>query len=234
MPTSPPDDPILSAAILPQQHLSMIASCVALAIAVISWFALSAQVDITIGRTLANGMSLMDGLARLTSYLTNLTTLLSAACYSALAIRGNNPVSRFFRQPQVSSAVTAYLIFVGIAYNLLLRQLWHPEGFRALVNESLHTVLPLLSAVYWIFFVPSFQSSFKRSLLWLIYPLTYLFITLWRGNSSGFYPYPFIDVRQLGYGHVLFNAAGLLLSFLLLMALLLALNRSRNALLLRR
>jgi len=57
---------------------------------------------------------------------------------------------------------------------------------------------------------------------------------LWRGAGSGFYPYPFINVKQLGYQHVLLNASGLLLSFLLLIGLLQAINRSGKTMLLRR
>ena len=209
-----------------EQQLSTLSCSFALLIAMISWFALTAQTDITIGRVLAKGLTVMDGMARLTSYLTNLTIFLSALCFSALAWRDQNPVSRFFRKPQVISAVVAYLIFVGIAYNLLLRQLWQPTGFRALVNESLHTITPLLSMVYWIFFVPRFNPSLKKCLLWIAYPVGYLSITLWRGDSSGFYPYPFIDVNKLGYGPVLLNSVALLACFLLLMGLLIVLKRN--------
>src|SRR5450830_1402275 len=167
-------EPIFSAEIFPDRHLSGVSCMLALLIAVISWFALSAQTDITIGRVLVRGMSVMDGLARLSSYLTNLTILLSAVCFTALALRGTSPLIRFFHKPQVITAVVAYLIFVGIAYNVLLRQLWQPTGFRALVNESLHTITPLLAMVYWIFFVPRFEPSMKKSMLWLVYPLAYL------------------------------------------------------------
>lgn len=233
LPMSTPE-PTLSAEIFPDQQLSTISCMLALVIAAISWFALSAQTDITIDRVLVHGMTVMDGVARLSSYLTNLTILLSAVGFSALALPGGNPVSRFFRKPQVITAIVAYMIFVGIAYNLLLRQLWQPTGFRALVNESLHTVTPLLSMVYWIFFVPRFQPSLKKSVLWLIYPLSYLFITLWRGGMSGFYPYPFINVNELGYPHVLLNAAGLLAGFLMLMGLLIVINESGKTLFLRR
>lgn len=236
--STPNNEPTLSAEIFPDRQLLTLSCLLALLIAVISWFALSAQTDITIDRLLDRGMTVMDGVERLTSYLTNLTILLSAVSFSALALplsdSGANPVSRFFRKPQVITAVVAYMIFVGIAYNLLLRQLWQPTGFRALVNESLHTVTPLLALVYWIFFVPRFQPSLKKCLLWLIYPLGYLSITLWRGGSSGFYPYPFINVRDLGYPHVLLNATGLFTGFLVLMGLLLVINNAGKNLLLRR
>jgi len=232
--STPQNEPTLSAEIFPDRQLTTLSCMLALLIAVISWFALSAQTDITIDRLLDRGMTVMDGVERLTSYLTNLTILLSAVSFSSLTLAGPNPVSRFFRKPQVITAVVAYMIFVGIAYNLLLRQLWQPTGFRALVNESLHTVTPLLALVYWIFFVPRFQPSLKKCLLWLVYPLGYLGITLWRGGSSGFYPYPFINVRDLGYPHVLLNATGLFAGFLVLMGLLLIINNAGKNLLLRR
>jgi hypothetical protein len=224
MPTTPARPPATDAA--PSAHRLPLSRIVALVIALISWFALLAQVEISMARSLANGRSILDSLAHLSFYLTNLTTLLGALCFSALAWPGHHRIGHFFRQPQVSTAVTAYSLFVGIAYNLLLRHLWHPEGFRALVDESLHTILPLLVMGYWLLFVPCFASRMQQQLLWLVYPLTYLGVTFWRGSSSGFYPYPFVNVRQLGYPHVLLNASGLLAGFIALMLLLLLINRS--------
>ncbi|MGC3777767.1 Pr6Pr family membrane protein, partial [Escherichia coli] len=78
----------------------------------------------------------------------------------------------------------------------------------------------------WIFFVPVFQASLKKALLWLVYPLGYLMVTLWRGALSGFYPYPFIDVNALGYPRVILNATLLFGAFVGLMALFIAVNRS--------
>lgn len=220
--------------IFPAAGTSNAARVLAAVIAAISWFAFVAQTDITFGRLLAHGGGVLDGLDRLTMYLTNLTILLGALCFTSLALSLKTPVSRFFRQPSVISAVVAYLTFVGIAYNLLLRQLWAPTGFRSLVNESLHTVVPLLAIVYWIFFVPVFQASLKKSLLWLAYPLGYLLITLWRGALSGFYPYPFINVNTLGYPRVILNSSLLFAGFLALMALFIVVNRSGKPAFLRK
>ncbi|KAF1037459.1 MAG: hypothetical protein GAK35_03932 [Herbaspirillum frisingense] len=220
--------------IFPARGGSSASRALAAMIAMISWFAFVAQTDITVQRLLSRGGGVLDGLDRLTTYLTNLTILMSALCFTSLALSLKTPVSRFFRQPSVISAVVAYLAFVGIAYNLLLRQLWAPTGFRALVNESLHTVTPLLAIVYWIFFVPVFQASVKKSLLWLVYPLGYLFITLWRGALSGFYPYPFIDVNALGYPRVILNSSLLFAGFVALMALFIVVNHSGKPTFLRR
>ncbi|TVQ16682.1 MAG: hypothetical protein EA364_00100, partial [Balneolaceae bacterium] len=38
---------------------------------------------------------------------------------------------------------------------------------------------------------------------WLLYPVLYLLFILIIGNFSGFYPYPFLDVAELGIGKVM-------------------------------
>ncbi len=161
----------------------------------IAWLAIAAQTDITVARMLARGMTVIDGIVRMSSYLTNLTVLLTALCFTCVATRAQSPLARFFRQPTIVTAVVVYIVFVGIAYNALLRWLWTPSGYRALVNEALHSVMPALAVLYWVLFVPRFHLSLRHCAFWLVYPLCYLFVTLWRGSASDFYPYWFISVR---------------------------------------
>lgn len=213
---------------LPLHTPSTASLALAAAIAMIAWLAFAAQTDITIARLLNRGFTVVDGLARMSSYLTNLTVLLTALCFTCVATRARNPVARFFREPTVVTAVVVYIVFVGIAYNALLRYLWTPSGYRALVNESLHTVVPALAALYWFLFVPRFHLSLRRCLLWLVYPLSYLLVTLWRGSLSDFYPYPFINVAELGYERVLINATALVVAFVVLMGVFLVINHRRE------
>ena len=51
-------------------------------------------------------------------------------------------------------------------------------------------------------------------IVWLLYPALYLAYALIRGRLEGFYPYPFINVTELGYGKVMTNAAALLVVFM--------------------
>lgn len=209
------------------------AQWLALAIATISWLALMAQTNITIHRIVRRGMTMLDGLERTASYLTNLTALLCALCFTALALAPRSRLAQrwpfaLLRKPPVVSAIVVYMAFVGLAYNALLRHLWTPTGVRELVNESLHSLMPFMAACYWAMFVPRFQLHLRQCLLWLVYPLGYLGLTFWRGGRSGFYPYPFIDVDRLGYLHVLRNSAMLMAAFLILMALFMAINHKRK------
>ena len=214
---------------LPLHTPSVSSVTLAAIIAVIAWLAIVAQTDVTLDRTLARGLTVLDGLARMSSYLTNLTVLACALCFTCVAWRGNrSALVRFLQQPTVVTAVVVYMVFVGIAYNLLLRGLWTPTAFRLLLNETLHSVLPMLAALYWVLFVPRFHLKPRHCLLWLVYPLAYLGVTLWRGSVSDFYPYPFIDVEMLGLRHVVVNSALLFGGFLMLMAIFVGINSRRR------
>jgi hypothetical protein len=206
----------------------------ALAIAFFGWLTTLVQTGITVNRELAGGMSVLEGLAVVTSYLTNLTVLLTAIAFTALALPPESRLARcwpmnFLRKPPVATAIVVYMAFVGVAYNVLLRHLWMPTGFREVVNEALHSALPLMTLLYWVTFVPRFHLRQSQFMLWLVYPLGYLWLTLWRGGHTGFYPYPFIDVAALGYAHVMRNAVMLLGAFLAVMGLFIGGNYLRRA-----
>jgi hypothetical protein len=231
----------------PQQHFSTelhsptlpMSACnpagrhTAFAIAGFGWLTTLVQTGMTVNRELASGMSVLEGLAVVTSYLTNLTVLLTAIAFTALALPPDSRLTRywpmnFLRKPPVATAIVVYMAFVGVAYNTLLRHLWMPTGFREVVNEALHSALPLMAVLYWVVFVPRFHLRLSQFMLWLVYPLGYLWLTLWRGGHTGFYPYPFIDVAALGYAHVMRNAVMLLGAFLALMGLFVGGNYLRK------
>jgi len=207
---------------------NLYAIAMASAIALLAWGALAAQADITIHRMALRGFDTLEAIGRLAAYLTNLTVLLVALCFTCVALRVRAWPGRILSGPAAVSAVTVYIVFVGMAYNVLLRHLWTPHGYRALLNESLHSFIPLLCAAYWLLFVPRFELTPRERLAWFVYPLGYLAITFWRGSVTDFYPYPFIDVDQLGYAHVLVNSALLLAAFVVLMAVFAAINARRR------
>lgn len=105
------------------------------------------------------------------------------------------------------------MILVGVAYTLLLRRTWKPQGGQLVADETLQSVMPLLALAYWWFAVPKGAvrwSDIPRS---RIYPVGYVAYVIVRGEITGRYPYNFVDVGQLGYGRVLMNATVGLLAF---------------------
>ena len=103
---------------------------------------------------------------------------------------------------------------VGIVYNIILRFIWDPQGLQAVADELLHLVIPILFLVYWLLFVQKNELKWKHAFMWMLYPFIYGVFILLRGNASGFYPYPFIDMNILGLNKTLINVAGFVLVFL--------------------
>jgi hypothetical protein len=115
-----------------------------------------------------------------------------------------------------------------MVYSLLLRQLWNPQGLQWVVDVILHDVIPVGYALYWLLFGPRDPLRWKDALAWLAYPAAYLVYVLARGAVSGLYPYPFMNVKVLGYGIVLAHAGVLFLVFLGMGLLVVAVGRWRR------
>ncbi len=190
--------------------------------AIIGWFSVITQFYLNI---INSSVPVAEVTIRFFSYFTILTNILVALCFTIILLRPKSRPGEFFSQPRVLSAVTAYITFVWIAYNILLRHLWNPTGLQLIVDEFLHYFIPFLTILYWLIFVPKSELQWKSILPWMIYPLIYLLYVLIRGTLSGFYPYPFIDVNELGYSKVFLNDAGLIFAFLLLSFLFVAIGK---------
>jgi len=198
---------------------------VTIAFALLSWFALGLQLQLSIARSLAAGDSALHGVWMYFAFFTILTNLIVA---STLTLPLLGARFRSLTRPGVSSAVAAYIAVVSIAYNLLLRGMWNPRGWQLAADILLHDVIPLLYLVYWWFNVPRRSLNWRSLPGWSVYPVIYFAYAMTRGALTGFYPYPFINAARLGYPQVLANACGLLLGFLAVAAALIALNRSRR------
>jgi len=175
------------------------------------WFALVSQFYININSKAA---ALPELITRYFSYFTILTNLIVAIYCTVLLLNPRSKPGTFFASYRTSTAITVYILIVGIIYNIILRSIWNPQGLQLLVDELLHSVIPVLFLLYWICFVPKQNLKRQELLPWLIYPLLYIILILVRGSFSGFYPYPFINVTNLGLQQVLINAAGITAIFI--------------------
>ena len=137
-------------------------------------------------------------------------------------------LKKFFSKQSTLAAIAVYITIVSIVYNIILRFLWKPQGLQLIVDELLHSVIPVLFVLFWLVFVPKGNIGWRSVLAWLLYPLSYLIFILLRGPSSLFYPYPFIDVTILGYSKVIINSTGMLLAFLAVSIIFILLDRSKK------
>jgi hypothetical protein len=189
--------------------------------ALLGWFALLTQLYLII---VNNPITVQEAVIRYFSYFTILTNIIVVLCFTLLLFNLNIKEG-FFSNPKVLAAVTLYISVVGIVYNLILRFTWQPQGLQFFVDELLHAIIPVLFIIYWLIFVPKNTLNWSDTLAWLCYPFIYLLFVLLRGAMSGFYPYPFIDVNQLGYHKVMLNSFYMLIVFLTLSLLLVGIGK---------
>ncbi len=185
------------------------------------WAALLLQLYLIITNRTA---TVPETLVRYFSFFTILTNILVAICFTVITFSAINSRS-FFIKPGTLAAVTVYIFVVGLVYNVVLRFLWKPEGLQRVVDEVLHSFIPVWFLLFWIAFVPKKPLQWSMIPPWLIYPLVYLILILIRGSFSSFYPYPFVNVTELGYGKVLFNSVILTGVFGVLSALIIAVGK---------
>lgn len=182
---------------------------IALIFALIAWFAVITQFYLMMENRVA---SVPETIIRFFSFFTILTNTLVAVFFTVQYMAKNQ--NRFWHKAGTLTAITVYILVVGLVYQLVLRQIWEPQGMQRIVDELLHSVNPVLVLIFWFLYEKKDSIRWNRLPYWLLYPLVYLVYILIRGHFSGFYPYPFINVTELGMQQALVNSFFLLLVFL--------------------
>lgn len=191
----------------------------------LGWVGLSVQLYLILLGRWSLGASLLGGLVNYFGFFTVLTNTLVAVVLTWELTPRESAARHWFLRPSVRSGIAVSIAVVGLAYNLLLRHLWQPEGWQFVADELLHDVMPLMYIAYWWLCVPKGSLRLRHVGLWTIYPLAYFAYVLLRGDLLAAYPYPFIDVANLGYPQVLINAGGILAGFLGIALVLVGLDR---------
>ncbi len=143
-------------------------------------------------------------------YFTVLTTLLAALSVIAGLFFRQGPVFGSLASASFTGLVATSLVMVALVYTLVLRSQWDPQGLHKVVDILLHDVIPLAFVLCWWLTVPKSALRYRMVLYWLCYPVFYLLVVLVLGLVVGWYPYPFLDVPELGPLRVRFNVVALL------------------------
>ena len=179
--------------------------------AFLGWFAVITQFILMINNRTA---SVPETIVRFFSFFTILTNLIVAVYYTIHWLQKTTSLLFRLQKPGILSAVTLYIAVVGLIYQIVLRSIWSPVGIQKLVDELLHSIIPVFTLVYWFLYEKHNEASWKSIPSWLLYPLFYLAFILIRGSISNFYPYPFVNVTELGLQKVLINSSVLVFVFL--------------------
>ena len=163
-----------------------------LGFAALTLIAIAVQASDLAGRGVLNPANFL-------SYFTIQSNLIGSAVFLIGAARWRAPRSRTF--DLVRGGSTLYLTVTLVVFAILLSGT-DVDTAIPWVNSVVHEVMPIAVIVDWLIDPPPGGVAFRESLSWLGYPLVWLAYTLVRGALVGWYPYPFLDPANGGYGTV--------------------------------
>lgn len=165
---------------------------------------------------------LASRLVRLFSYFTIQSNILILAALITLAVHPLRD-GRFWRVLRLDALLG--IVITGLVFALVLSKQVHPVGLAAVANAGLHYVAPWASLAGWLLFGPRPRIDARAIALAFIWSVAWIGYTFVHGAVSHWYPYPFLDVGQLGFGVALRNTSLVIVVAAVLIAALKLLER---------
>lgn len=164
----------------------------------------------------ANPPGLGERLVRLVGYFTILSNALIAYSTWTIAL-GRDRDTVWWRLLRLDGLIGITVTFVVV--QLLLKGLVELHGADLLADRLLHVVVPVMAVIGWLVFGPRHRVRRGDLLPALVFPVLWLVYTLIRGEIVNWYPYPFLDAGEHGYGSVAITCLGIAVLFVGLAAL---------------
>lgn len=95
----------------------------------------------------------------------------------------------------------------GLVYVLVLGPTLDPQGLGWWTNAGLHYAAPVLAVAGWLLLGPRPRVTAATVAWSMAWPLGWIGYALALGAVTDWYPYPFLDVVEIGYAHALRNLA---------------------------
>ena len=177
--------------------------------------------SLELGRALTSD-DLGTRLVRLFSYFTIQSNVLAAIAAGMLLWRPDRR-GRVFAVVRLDALLC--IAVTGIVYHAVLAGLQELTPSGALANLMLHTVVPVGTVVAWLVVGPRPRLS-PAVVGWsLVYPLGWIAYTFLRGAVVDWYPYPFLDVSEIGLQSALVRTGVVAVIFLVLAFAVLGLEK---------
>lgn len=187
------------------------------------------SVVLVLAAIIAQAKVLMDAgsfdATRFFAFFTIQSNLIGVVALLWLLVVGQRRRSR--RLELLRGAAAVYLtvtffvvIFLLSGVDVQLQLVW--------VDVALHKIFPVVVVLDWILDPPMHRLRAPDLVTWLIYPLVWTVLTVIRGALDGWYPYPFLDPANGGYGQVAVVVVGVLIGFFAISAAILAIGNARS------
>lgn len=166
----------------------------------LAFTSIAIEISVLVERGLFNAVNFF-------SYFTIITNILVFLTFIVSAIAENHGVNK--KISAIRSAVTVYILLVGIAFSILLSGLDNVT-FTIVPwdNIVLHYIIPVAVLIDYLIDRP-YRTEFNKALSWLAFPLAYLAYSLMRGAITGWYPYPFLNPSLHGWSVVIVTVMGI-------------------------
>jgi hypothetical protein len=162
---------------------------------------------------------------RFFAFFTIQSNLIGVAAFAWLVAIGDRPRTRGLELLRGAAAVYLTVTFVVVVtllsdVDVQLHLVW--------VDVVLHKVFPVIVVLDWLVDPPRVRLGLRDALLWIAYPIAWAVLTMVRGALDGWYPYPFLDPANGGYGPVALTIVAITAGFLVLSAAFVALANWRG------
>lgn len=199
----------------------------ALAIVVLSTLVLQFVLIVTASpdasSTDAPAVPVSTGLVRFFGYFTVQSNLLVLIAAVSLALDPERD-GRFWRVLRLDALLG--ISVTGLVFGAALAPHLHPTGLGWWVNFGFHYLSPLMTFGGWLAFGPRPRVD-AATLAWVfVWPLAWIVYTFVRGAIVDWYPYPFLDVGEIGFTFAVLNAGAVILLAGLLLTLFRVLDRA--------
>jgi amino acid transporter len=154
-------------------------------------------------------------------YFTIVMNLLVAFAATVIARRPERP--RWF--PAVWISALSGITLTGVVYHLLLAAEAENTGIDVITNLVFHTIVPIAAVLAFILLGPRNELTGRAIAVSTVIPLAWIVVALIRGEIIDFYPYPFLDVNDLGYVGAFGNLLGVTAAYLIVAGIYLAADR---------
>ena len=188
------------------------------------WLILTGGPDPNTGETLAS-VGIATRMIQTLSYFTIQSNILVLIVAVTLVVNPDRD-GRIWRILRLDALLG--ITITGLVFDLVLVRYVHPSGWPLVATIGFHYIAPWATLLGWLIFGP--RPRIDRSIMtWaFLWPMVWIADTFIRGALVDWFPYPFLDVDEIGYRASIRNTSFVLAVAIVLVAIFKGIDRFRT------